>query len=133
VPTIANRYIKTTVSVPNDGTIVLGGLIQSSDQEGRSGIPYLSRIPYVGALFRSTTKEKIRRELVVLLRPHVTVSPDQSIELREREQEYLKLEPDLETSLIPKGGRFKAPRNPGLRPQAPQDFQGKAAPTPVKK
>ena len=133
VPTIANRYIKTTVSVPNDGTIVLGGLIQSSDQEGRSGIPYLSRIPYVGALFRSTTKEKIRRELVVLLRPHVTVSPDQSIELREREQEYLKLEPDLETSLIPKGGRFKAPRSPGLRPQAPQDFQGKAAPTPVKK
>jgi type II secretion system protein D len=133
VPTIANRYIKTTVSVPNDGTIVLGGLIQSSDQEGRSGIPYLSRIPYVGALFRSTTKEKIRRELVVLLRPHVTVSPDQSIELREREQEYLKLEPDLETSLIPKGGRFKAPRNPGLRPPTPQDFQGKAAPTPVRK
>jgi type II secretion system protein D len=133
VPTIANRYIKTTVSVPNDGTIVLGGLIQSSDQEGRSGIPYLSRIPYVGALFRSTTKEKVRRELVVLLRPHVTVSPDQSIELREREQEYLKLEPDLETSLIPKGGRFKAPRNPGLRPPTPQDFQGKAAPTPVRK
>lgn len=133
VPTIANRYIKTTVSVPNDGTIVLGGLIQSSDQEGRSGIPYLSRIPYVGALFRSTTKEKIRRELVVLLRPHVTVSPDQSIELREREQEYLKLEPDLETSLIPKGGRFKAPRTPGLRQSTPQEPEGKASPTPVKK
>jgi general secretion pathway protein D len=133
VPTIANRYIKTTVSVPNDGTIVLGGLIQSSDQEGRSGIPYLSRIPYVGALFRSTTKEKIRRELVVLLRPHVTVSPDETIQLREREQEYLKIEPDLETTLIPKGSRIKAPRNPGFRQPAPPDLRGKTEPSPLKK
>jgi general secretion pathway protein D len=133
VPTIANRYIKTTVSVPNDGTIVLGGLIQASDQEGRSGIPYLSRIPYVGALFRSTTKEKIRRELVVLLRPHVTVSPDENIQLREREQEYLKLEPDLETSLIPKGTRIKAPRSPGFRQPSPPDLRGKTEPPPLKK
>ena len=54
IPTIVTRYIKTTVSAPNGSTIVLGGLITEDKSTTKTGIPILSRIPVIGALFRST-------------------------------------------------------------------------------
>ncbi|PYL13130.1 MAG: hypothetical protein DMF43_06280, partial [Verrucomicrobia bacterium] len=47
IPNIATRYIRTNVSAPNGSTIVLGGLIEDNKTKNYSGIPYLSRIPYV--------------------------------------------------------------------------------------
>src|SRR6476659_11339826 len=52
VPTIATRYIRTNVSAPNCSTIVLGGLITDTRNISKDGIPYLSRLPLVGSLFR---------------------------------------------------------------------------------
>ncbi len=115
IPTISTRYIKTTVSVPNEATIILGGLIQVSDQNGYAGIPYLSKIPVLGPLFRTTSKEKIRRELVILIRPSVTITPDESVQAREREQEMLKIEPDIEGTLYPTGTRRSSPPPPAFR------------------
>ena len=57
-PTIATRYIKTTVSAPNGSTIVLGGLIQDDNDRARSGFPILDRLPSIGALFSDTNKIK---------------------------------------------------------------------------
>src|SRR6266536_678586 len=54
VPEVNTRYIRTNVSAPNKATIVLGGLIEDNKQKNSNGIPYLSRIPYLGAAFRST-------------------------------------------------------------------------------
>lgn len=119
IPTIATRYIKTHVSVPNEATLVLGGLITQRDSKARSGIPYLSRIPVVGALFRTTTKQKTREELVILIRPVVTMEPDESIRLREREQEYLQIEPDLESTVYPPGIRDRVPPVQTLRATVP--------------
>jgi type II secretion system protein D len=115
IPTIATRYIKTHVSVPNEATLVLGGLIRQSDNKGRSGIPYLSRIPFLGALFRTTTKDRARSELVILIRPVVTMTPDEGIKVRERSQEYLKIEPDLESTIYPRGIRARVPPQETLR------------------
>src|SRR5437870_2429008 len=71
VPAINTRYIRTNVSAPNKATIVLGGLIEDNKQKNSNGIPYLSRIPYLGAAFRSTKVSVIRTELIVLMRPEV--------------------------------------------------------------
>ena len=120
IPTISTRYIKTTVSVPNEATIILGGLIQVSDQKGYAGIPYLSKIPVLGTLFRTTSKSTVRRELVILIRPSVTISPDESVQAREREQEFLKIEPDIEGTLYPTGTRRGRVPPPAFRgPPAP--------------
>ncbi len=105
VPTVATRAIKTHVSVPNQATLVLGGLIRQSQTNRQSGIPILSRIPVVGALFRTTTKEKSRTELVILIRPEVTMSPCEDVDTREREMEFLNVDPDLETTLVPPNTR----------------------------
>jgi general secretion pathway protein D len=71
VPTIATRELVTTVTVPNNETIVLGGLITSRDRKVRSGIPILSSIPYVGGLFGQTTNGKEREELLIFIQPRI--------------------------------------------------------------
>ncbi len=74
IPTIATRYIRTTVSAPNGSTIVLGGLIQDDKRHSRSGFPILDRLPLIGSLFSSTTNSKNRTELIVLMRPEVSLT-----------------------------------------------------------
>jgi len=70
-PIIGSQELTTTVTVPNGGTVVLGGLIVERMEAGDSGIPFLMRIPVLGYLFKQTAREVKRQELLVLLQPTV--------------------------------------------------------------
>lgn len=95
IPTIATRYIKTTVSAPNCSTIVLGGLITENKRSAKSGIPLLNRIPVIGALFRSTKISNDRTELIVLMRPEVALTKLDLYRLRQKTQEKTHFGPEL--------------------------------------
>src|SRR4029077_1062535 len=84
VPTIDTKYIRTNVSANNGSTIILGGLIQEQKQKQTEGFPYLSRIPLIGAAFRSTSSGKQRQELVILMCPQVTLTKLDQYRLRQR-------------------------------------------------
>src|SRR5437773_1404329 len=84
VPTIDTKYIRTNVSAGNGSTIILGGLIQEQKQKQTEGFPYLSRIPLIGAAFRSTSSGKQRQELVILMCPQVTLTKLHQYRLRQR-------------------------------------------------
>ncbi|QJE98255.1 secretin N-terminal domain-containing protein [Luteolibacter luteus] len=71
VPTIATRELVTTVTVPNNETIVLGGLITTRDRKERSGIPILSQIPWLGGFFSTTTDNDEREELLIFIQPKI--------------------------------------------------------------
>ena len=101
IPTIATRYIRTTVSSPNGATIVLGGLIVDNKQDNRTGIPILSRIPVVGALFRSTNRTKTRTELIILMRPEVTLTKLDLYRLRQRTEDRTHFGPEMEQDDCP--------------------------------
>ncbi|MFN2476772.1 MAG: secretin N-terminal domain-containing protein [Chthoniobacterales bacterium] len=101
IPTIATRYIKTTVSAPNCSTIVLGGLITDTDNVSKGGIPILSRIPVVGALFRDTRKDKVRRELIILMRPEVTLTKTDLQRLRSKQEMKTHIGPDIDEDDCP--------------------------------
>ncbi|MEZ0258879.1 MAG: secretin N-terminal domain-containing protein [Chthoniobacter sp.] len=101
IPTISTRYVKTSVTVPNESTLVLGGLIKQSQNKSKGGVPVLSNIPLLGYLFSNTTKEKIRTELIILVRPEVSWTPPEARQIRQRAEEFLNLEPNLEASLYP--------------------------------
>ncbi|MCQ8105041.1 type II secretion system secretin GspD [Methylomonas sp. SURF-2] len=73
-PTIAKREIETSVVVQSGETIVLGGMIRESSDYNRFGVPLLHEIPLLGPLFGSTTRNKDKTELVVLLTPRVVNS-----------------------------------------------------------
>jgi general secretion pathway protein D len=84
VPTIDTKYIRTNVSAQNGSTIILGGLIEDQKQKNYQGLPYLSRIPLIGAAFRSTASTKKRSELIVLMCPQVTLTKLDQYRLRQK-------------------------------------------------
>jgi general secretion pathway protein D len=65
----AQRKIHSSVAVPSGESLALGGLIQDKESDDVSGMPILSKIPYIGWLFSTTIKRKERTELVVLITP----------------------------------------------------------------
>ncbi len=105
VPTIATRYVRSNVSVPSEGTVVLGGLIKGDESKTNQGLPFLSRLPFIGNLFSSRTNNSNRSELIILLRPVVsrTFTQAQRIRLAEERKLYMggNLEPQLDP-LVPK-------------------------------
>jgi len=68
--------------------MVLGGLIKDKTNKGSSGVPFLSSIPILGALFGTQNTNMNRTELLVVLTPRVLRTDDDaravSRELRER-------------------------------------------------
>ena len=78
VPIITTRAINATIAVENRGTIALGGLISTDNQETISKIPFLGDIPLLGNLFRSVSHDDRRRELLVLLTPYVIMNPSEA-------------------------------------------------------
>ncbi|MDQ3199247.1 MAG: hypothetical protein M3Q46_08710 [Verrucomicrobiota bacterium] len=101
IPNIATRYIRTTVSAPNKSTIVLGGLITDQKDRSRTGFPILDRLPLIGALFSDTTKAKMRTELIVLMRPEVTLSKLDLHRLREKTESKTHFGPELDEDDCP--------------------------------
>lgn len=74
VPIINQRRASTTVSVQNGQTIIIGGLIATTDDRRVKKVPVLGNIPGLGALFRSTLSSRDRKELLILLTPQVLVN-----------------------------------------------------------
>jgi general secretion pathway protein D len=74
VPTILTRAMTTTVTVPNNQTVVLGGLIVSRDRDSVTGIPVLRSIPGLGKLFQTTSKDKEKAELLIFMQPSIVRS-----------------------------------------------------------
>lgn len=70
-PTIQQRRLSTRIQVEDGQLVVLGGLLRSSRSLGDTGVPFLSRIPALGALFRTRDTTERQTELVMFLRPTV--------------------------------------------------------------
>jgi general secretion pathway protein D len=70
-PTIQQRKLSSTVVVKNGDTVALGGLITENITKAKSGVPYLAKIPVLGAIFRDTNNTSTRTELILLITPRV--------------------------------------------------------------
>lgn len=79
-PSFNNRSVDTQITIRDGDTIAFGGIIQENDLESSSGIPYLHRIPVLGAAFGSKSRTKTRSELVVFLTPRVVYDTNQMLD-----------------------------------------------------
>ncbi len=70
-PTISNRRVASSISVVDGQTVLLGGLISEGSEHGQAGIPGLSRLRGIGALFGSRHQNTNRTELIILIRPSI--------------------------------------------------------------
>jgi general secretion pathway protein D len=73
------REIKTTVLADDGETIVLGGLTRDDYQVNKSKVPLLGDIPGLGWLFSSTSERRVKRNLLVFLRPQILLSKGEAI------------------------------------------------------
>lgn len=76
IPAINTRSMSSTVRLKDGETIVLGGLIQESEIDSKSGMPFISKIPIIGEFFTSTDKKKTKGELIIYLTPKITYGDD---------------------------------------------------------
>ncbi|MEO7246682.1 MAG: type II secretion system secretin GspD [Rubrivivax sp.] len=134
-PSTTKRSIESTVVVDDGQIIVLGGLIEDRFTESKSKVPLLGDIPFLGALFRSESREKRRTNLMVFLRPVVMRDQDSATQLTLDRYEQLRTQqkdqqpaphpflPVGETPVLPPmrapGDATGAPPAAGLYPSGP--------------
>lgn len=80
------RSIQTSVLVPDNNILVLGGLIDNTTEETIDKVPFLGDIPILGHLFRSRHTAKTRRDLMVFIQP--TIIDDQGVAEGETRKRY---------------------------------------------
>ncbi|MBN2311296.1 MAG: hypothetical protein JXR94_20130 [Candidatus Hydrogenedentes bacterium] len=71
IPVVDRATAQSSISVRNSGTVVLGGLRQRSRSQFNQGLPLISKIPLLGALFRNKRDSKEESEIILILRPQI--------------------------------------------------------------
>ncbi|MFM2480601.1 type II secretion system secretin GspD [Celerinatantimonas sp. YJH-8] len=69
--TFSKRQLDTTVLVDSGQTVVLSGLIDNEVEQSVSKVPLLGDIPYLGALFRSSSSSQVKRNLMIFIKPSI--------------------------------------------------------------
>ena len=101
-PVISTRRISTSVAVQDGEVLALGGLIRNIQTRGKSGIPFLSQIPVIGALFGRQEDSTDKIELVILIKARVIRTVDDARAVTdELRQKIRSLEPFSTTGDIP--------------------------------
>ena len=87
-PVTNKREATSTISVRTGEAVLLGGYIRASKANSNSGVPVLKDIPLLGYLFRSSSINKARTELMILMRPTILATPQDAAQLtREYQQD----------------------------------------------
>jgi type II secretory pathway component GspD/PulD (secretin) len=66
-PQLTLQRIRTTVTVPDGGSFVIGGLRQMSEVDVESGIPFISDLPLIGALFTRKGRSTVRQDIIIVV------------------------------------------------------------------
>jgi general secretion pathway protein D len=91
-PSTTKRSIDATVTVDDGQILVLGGLIQDQYFNNKSKIPLLGDIPFLGALFRTESRERKRTNLMVFLRPTVMRDADSAARFSNDRYDQIRLQ-----------------------------------------
>ena len=74
------QQIRTTVSVPDGGTLLIGGLKQAAERESDAGVPILSRVPILKRAFSNTSLVKDDNVLLILIKPKIIIQEEAEAE-----------------------------------------------------
>ncbi len=80
-PSFTTTKTKTSIIVPDKQAIVIGGIMEEKKNKSYQGVPLLSSIPILGNLFRYTSDATVKKELVIIIRPHVITNRSEADKL----------------------------------------------------
>ncbi len=73
-PAINTKHVQTQVQVENGGTVAIGGIFTQDQRTDVVRVPWLGRLPFIGALFRRSVKSDRKSELLVFITPNIVTS-----------------------------------------------------------
>ncbi len=77
LPQFAFTSVSTTVSVPDGGTILLGGIKRLSEGRNERGVPLLSKFPYVNRLFKNVGIGRTTQSLMMMVTPRIIIQEEE--------------------------------------------------------
>jgi len=77
LPTLSSQRVQTTVSVPDGGTLLIGGQKLASETEVEAGVPILSKIPILKRAYSSRSMVKDEQTLLILIKPKILIQTEQ--------------------------------------------------------
>ena len=89
VAATAKRALESSVIVDDKSIVVLGGLIQDSQENGTDKLPVAGDIPFFGQLFRYDNRRRIKTNLLVFIKPTVVRSDSQGRALTSERYDYI--------------------------------------------
>ncbi len=70
-PIINNRKVQSFVRVANNTPFIIGGLINKKTTDNEGGVPGMKDLPIIGRLFAVSTKQLVKKEVIVVITPHI--------------------------------------------------------------
>jgi general secretion pathway protein D len=97
---LSNRKIENVVTVSDEETVVIGGLIDENQQDQENKVPWLGDVPILGWLFKTTGDSIQKRNLLVFLTPHIIRTKEQHAQqtIRKREEFWASSEASAQLS-----------------------------------
>ena len=77
LPTFSFVTVTTTVSVPDGGTVLLGGIKRLSEGRNEFGTPMLNKIPYISRLFRNVAIGRETQSLMMMVTPRIIIQEEE--------------------------------------------------------
>ncbi len=77
LPTFTYTTVSTTVSVPDGGTVLLGGIKRLSEGRNERGVPMLSKIPYLNRLFKNVGIGRDTQSLMMMVTPRIIIQEEE--------------------------------------------------------
>lgn len=118
-------------------TVMIGGMITRSSSDVVKKVPLLGDLPVMGALFRDTERTDNKRELVLLITPHVFTTPEEAEAVSRQRVDTLTEHPHALDIYLHELDRSRARGGPAagrrerVPPAAPERLPGAAAATPA--
>jgi general secretion pathway protein D len=95
VDVVQTRTVSGTIVAKDGLAVAIGGLIEETVRDDRKQVPILGKIPIIGFFFRRQESDRLRQELVIMIRPHVLSTPTESEEVSRRLVRELSLHPNV--------------------------------------
>jgi general secretion pathway protein D len=89
-PTTSKRRVKNTVVVRDQQPVVIGGLIRETESEGVDKVPFLGDVPLLGILFRKTVTKTEKKNLLMIIVPHIIDDPSDLARIHSERTEEIK-------------------------------------------
>ncbi|WP_145932197.1 type II secretion system secretin GspD [Yersinia bercovieri] len=110
--TFNTRTVKNAVMVGSNNIVVVGGLLDSTSHDVISKVPLLGDIPGIGSLFRSTSQQMVKRNLMLFIRPTIIREQDSYTDISEQKRDKFQQEQNRDSN--PNGQRINDNLNNAL-------------------